>query len=216
MRNHKGDSIILRFTVGGFILGLFLYFAHNMPFWRQSRYFWLIILIVLTSFSYLLGRYVTRVNNSLERDFLTNLYNENSFHEYLSLKINAGDVFYLLVLDIDRFKEINDLQGHLVGDQILVNFAMLLQSCFGKIGRVFRWGGDEFVMIIDCLEREELEKNLREFIVIQKKTLNISSSMGISRWQQGMEELVLFSQADQALYQAKKENKRYVFADREE
>ena len=219
MNKNRDKSLIYRFTRGGFLLGLLLYVAHNMPFWKQNRYFWLIILIVLTSFSYLLGRYVTRVNHSMERDFLTNLYNEKSYHEYLSNHLDKDPItqpLSLVLMDIDGFKKINDQEGHLKGDQILVHFAMIVQSYFGKYGRVFRWGGDEFIIVLNHLKTEQIETLLKEFLKMIKLTLNITSSIGVVVIKEKIEKELLFMKADKALYEAKKEKNCYVIINEEE
>lgn len=86
------------------------------------------------------------------RDPLTNVYNRGFFDEILATQIatanRAHTVFALLMLDIDRFKQVNDTKGHVEGDRVLAAVAACLASTFRSSDYVCRYGGEEFTMIL--------------------------------------------------------------------
>ncbi len=120
---------------------------------------------------------VTRLRRESATDSLTGLGNHRAFQEALRDAAGAGGA--LVMVDLDRFKEANDLRGHAEGDQILRSVAELLASIFP--GRAYRIGGDEFAAIAitypDATRRTGLlVKSLRERIP------GITASAGVSSW----------------------------------
>lgn len=81
------------------------------------------------------------------RDDLTGLANRICLFEDLQRFRRGKDVFSILFMDLDRFKEINDTYGHVVGDQYLRHFADICRDIFQDSGKVYRFGGDEFVVL---------------------------------------------------------------------
>lgn len=132
----------------------------------------------------------------------------------------------LLYVDLDSFKQINDMLGHEVGDKVLIEFARRFVSAFRDKDHLVRVGGDEFIAIlIGIFTQEELEqignKVLKLFVedfVINDKQLSVSSSIGISYLSaQCFSPNELLKQADSAMYQAKKQGKNtFCFYDREQ
>ncbi len=120
-------------------------------------------------------------------DQLTALYNKQSLPEDIEKRIEAGKPFSLIFLDIDNFKSINNTFGHLFGDIVIKEVGALLQGLV-ECGRVYRYGGDEFVILADesCISSERLvatieslfEKNLS----ILGKSLLLTMSMGVCRY----------------------------------
>lgn len=93
-------------------------------------------------------------------DFLTGLANRRNLIKYVGLKIKKlrnGERFAGFMLDINNFKKINDKYGHTLGDQVLLDVANLLISVTSKKDYVARFGGDEFVLIIDLKDDGEIE-----------------------------------------------------------
>ncbi len=93
-------------------------------------------------------------------DFLTGLGNRRNLIKYVGLKIKKlhnGDKFAGFMLDINNFKKINDKYGHTLGDRVLIDVANLLVSVTSKQDYVARFGGDEFVLIIDLSNESEIE-----------------------------------------------------------
>lgn len=81
------------------------------------------------------------------RDDLTGLANRVCLFEDLQELRSGKDVFSILFMDLDRFKEVNDIHGHVVGDQYLRHFADICRDVFRDRGKVYRFGGDEFVVL---------------------------------------------------------------------
>lgn len=144
-----------------------------------------------------------------EHDALTGLLNRSTFD---SLKVFLKDTempLALTVIDVDKFKEVNDHYGHQMGDDVLKKVANVLKSSFRSNDYVIRLGGDEFVVLMT-----EISKNQKN--VIENKFMQIgnmlseqsdglpkvSLSVGVAFSEKGFDE-GLFEKADQALYEAK-------------
>lgn len=149
-------------------------------------------------------------------DDLTKLPNRHLLNERLSHGINAASrnksEIALLFLDLDRFKIINDSLGHPVGDKLLVQVAVKLVKTLRKSDSVFRWGGDEFVVVLENIQQiEDIEVIVRKIIdelckpsKVAGHLLHISTSIGIARFpQDGEDSLSLLKHADISMYKAK-------------
>lgn len=144
-------------------------------------------------------------------DSLTQLYNREYFHEYLEKKIKEKIPFSIAYMDLDRFKVINDLHGHPMGDRVLVEVSKRLHNISKSGYPVFRVGGDEFSMIIESVELVELESISRlikglitQPIEFEHYKFNVDASIGFARYPndaQSMSDLV--KNADIAMYHAK-------------
>jgi diguanylate cyclase (GGDEF)-like protein len=159
-------------------------------------------------------------------DGLTGLYNYRYLMERLKSEYNRAlrydHSLALLMIDIDNFKELNDRFGHLCGDFIIKNIAMLLQQNIRTTDLIARYGGDEIAIILleaskkTTLEvAEKLRAKVENFAFEwEGKPLNVTISIGavalasarIENWKS------LLSSADRALYQAKKANRNTVIA----
>lgn len=164
-------------------------------------------------------------------DSLTGLPNRRLFQEEFTLAINSlstkNSNLGLLYVDGDNFKEINDLYGHDVGDQFLVRFAESLQESVNYQFKVFRIGGDEFIIVVDKINDYKNGSSLKIEKIIQsiQHTLKIgwmiegisftpTSSIGIAMYPNNGTSLdELLDKADQALYEAKKYGKnKYIYS----
>ncbi len=99
-------------------------------------------------------------NRNLLTDYLTGVYNRKGFDMHLKEKIRlsaAGRAFSAILLDFDHFKSINDTFGHDMGDKALQKSAELLRGCIRSADFIARFGGDEFVLLLDTADRKELE-----------------------------------------------------------
>ncbi len=149
-------------------------------------------------------------------DSLTGLANRHMFQYRLEQEIKkahrAGLPLALMVLDLDRFKEVNDTLGHDMGDRLLKEAAQRLSSCVREADSVARLGGDEFTVIlgelndVDCAERIALSilQKLAEPFKLGDQVVYLSTSIGITFYPQdatGFDELL--KSADQAMYAAK-------------
>jgi diguanylate cyclase (GGDEF)-like protein/PAS domain S-box-containing protein len=124
----------------------------------------------------------------------------------------SGDPFAFLLLDIDQFKEINDSLGHCCGDSVLQNISPRLRACIRRSDTLARLGGDEFAIILpratakDAIQVvEKIEASLRSSILIDKHSLVVEASTGVSLYPaHGQDWETLFRRADIAMYEAKR------------
>jgi diguanylate cyclase (GGDEF)-like protein len=143
---------------------------------------------------------------------LTGVANRLGFNEKIKQEIENGQRFQLLNLDLNKFKDVNDLFGHETGDRLLCKVTKRLKSCCQKGDYVTRIGGDEFVVIQRLADDEFQSTRLaecfqrvleREFVINDHK-LHIGVSIGISAYpDQGLTAETLLSNADIAMYRAK-------------
>jgi len=157
-----------------------------------------------------------RIRHSAYHDPLTRLPNRALFQDRLALEVGkarrAGSNTALLLLDLDRFKTINDTLGHGAGDKLLVEVARRLKSRTREGDTIARLGGDEFVLIVSALRykedaagiAEQLLDVLKPPIQIAEHELHVSASIGIALFpDDGGEGAALMQNADMALYRAK-------------
>ncbi len=157
------------------------------------------------------------LKHQADHDQMTNLPNNQSGRYRLEQCIMASKELHeklaVLFIDLDRFKPVNDLYGHHVGDIILKNVSKILVSCVRSLDFVARKGGDEFIIIINNVkEAKNAEKvaekclmALKKPIIIDKNKVHISASIGIAMFpDHGKSALDLLKKADKAMYQAKK------------
>lgn len=91
------------------------------------------------------------LNNILNKDVLTNIYNKRAINKRLSRRLSQDNIpVSIIMLDIDHFKNINDTYGHIIGDKVLIEFCNIVSSCIRKDESFFgRFGGDEFIIILE-------------------------------------------------------------------
>jgi diguanylate cyclase (GGDEF)-like protein len=179
--------------------------------------------LVLVVYQYLVGQLLKskRRGEELHRmattDDLTGLPNRERFRDYLeeqiALSTGAGGHFAVMLIDLDRFKEVNDTLGHHYGDELLRELGPRLAACVGPGGVVARLGGDEFAVLpgertADPIQLELLASALiasvQEPIIVEEMALEIGASLGIARFPlDGDEPHALMRHADVAMYAAK-------------
>ncbi|QZZ20881.1 diguanylate cyclase [Leptothermofonsia sichuanensis E412] len=151
-------------------------------------------------------------------DALTNLPNRTLFSQKLAALLDVGgsQLFAVMFLDLDRFKEVNDTLGHVIGDRLLQDVVQRFTGCLRKEDMLARWGGDEFVLLlsqVNCREdigeiARRLIKSLQTEFFVEGFRLKVSVSVGIAIYpQDGFHGRELLQNADAALYQAKKEGR---------
>jgi diguanylate cyclase (GGDEF)-like protein len=156
-------------------------------------------------------------------DSLTGICNRRRFEEELDTRLalsrrhqTSGAV---LLIDLDEFKPINDIHGHLAGDRVLQAVAEVLQVHKRNSDMVARLGGDEFVMLLDhtnpegaaCCAARVLEAIRALVIPVDDKLLKINASIGIATFpDDGITRKGLLAMADVALYQAKRNGRNSV------
>ena len=126
--------------------------------------------------------YVKALKRVASIDSLTGLYNRRSFQRFLDREIErvkrTDEVFTVMMLDLDRFKEINDTYGHLAGDRVLVETAEVLQANLRKADLICRYGGDEFIVIMPDIGLAEAE-HAKDRIVSSLAERNRGATFGI-------------------------------------
>lgn len=156
------------------------------------------------------------------KDALTGAYNRRELLVELERTQKAfareGSAFGLLILDLDHFKRVNDRHGHIEGDNVLIRFAQLLQQSVRASDRVFRYGGEEFVVVAkpaSCAGLAAMAENLRgaaeRTLAVSGKPLTVS--VGGAILMPGESTDSWFSRADTALYIAKNSGRNQVVID---
>lgn len=147
-------------------------------------------------------------------DGLTGLPNRQFFEMYIRQLMhssNSSSLFYLVFLDLDGFKEINDSHGHEVGDTLLKHVAKRLRQNLRREDFVARFGGDEFVIILNSYENQDLDFILCRMISIisnpytfDSLNLKINASLGVAKYPASGESCAdLMKKADKAMYMSK-------------
>ena len=148
-------------------------------------------------------------------DGLTGLFLKRFFTEKLYSEIERAKRyntdFYIMMLDIDHFKNINDTYGHLIGDEVLKTTANTIISSVRHGDIVGRYGGEEFIVLLPTISQdnvleiaERIRKSIKNIVFKgNKKTFSITISIGISKYIKEMDIDTLIGNADSSLYQAK-------------
>jgi diguanylate cyclase (GGDEF)-like protein len=162
-------------------------------------------------------------------DQLTNIPNRQLFGQRINQVIAAadqsGELFGIIFLDLDSFKIVNDTLGHHYGDEILIMIADRITKCIRKTDTVCRFGGDEFlIMLNNIMSKQDIEivaskiiKRLEEPLFIDDQEFFITASVGISIFPtDGVDNDTLIKNADIAMYKAKSSGKnQFVFCSEE-
>ena len=156
-------------------------------------------------------------------DSLTGLPNRALLQDRLDQSIRQAErndtEMSLLLLDLDRFKDINDTLGHPVGDVVLRKISRRLEKCLRATDTVARLGGDEFAIITSYNDKRQIEsfierivKNIERVITVNDQRLHVGLSVGVASFpKDGLDADTLIQHADIAMYSAKRENKNQEF-----
>lgn len=152
------------------------------------------------------------------KDCATGLFNKRAIKEYVTDRIGASadNKMAVIIMDIDNFKNINDTFGHLFGDEVISKVSDVIKSVINSKGMVGRFGGDEFMIILENYRSKEALEILLGTILQHlkwlyrgiKNELTLTASIGVARFPDdglGYEEL--FEKADKALYIVKQNGK---------
>lgn len=171
------------------------------------------------------SRLVSEYRNLAYHDALTGLKNRAAFIEDLGTTMNIASEsnrpVALLLMDLDRFKTINDTLGHQIGDRVLQIAAGRLKEILGFTADIYRVGGDEFVVILPDHNKSscsDIANNLLGVFLhpflIDYHEISIAPSIGISMYPtDGLDGEKLFKHADAAMYIAKNKGNKYHFFD---
>ncbi|MFQ2786300.1 GGDEF domain-containing protein [Aeromonas caviae] len=154
-----------------------------------------------------------RLEQQVRLDHLTGLGNRAYFDEAIGRAVEQHSRephgLVLVLLDLDRFKQVNDTWGHPVGDLVLSRFAQLLQGCIRGTDQAFRLGGDEFALLLQPADPEAWRPvwlRLQHVLHSHKElsAFSVGCSLGAASWQSGMDVQRLYETADTHLYARKK------------
>lgn len=166
-----------------------------------------------------------------ERDTLTGLLNRKTFDESF-LKISSamhghsggsdarrtagpGSQYWLGMIDIDHFKSVNDNYGHLIGDEVLLLLSRLMRSSFRFHDRLYRFGGEEFVVFMRCDSELDAQRAFDRLRINTEgyafpQVGNITVSIGFSQLKPGDSPSAAIERADKAVYYAKTHGRNQV------
>jgi diguanylate cyclase (GGDEF)-like protein len=166
----------------------------------------------------------TKIEDMALKDGLTGLYNQRSFQSFLE-KYDANDgqaLLSLIMLDIDSFKHYNDTNGHMLGNQVLVQLAKLIRETIADEALAYRFGGEEFVVLLPDSSLQRASMTAEKLRVNVEKTAfpygekqpggRLTISLGVACAGSGVitSAFELIDAADKALYDAKRNGKNKV------
>lgn len=160
-----------------------------------------------------------------ERDALTGLYNRQSFGDAVGQLMHPARArhgrrtrekcYWLGILDIDHFKGVNDEYGHLIGDEVLLSFAQLMKQSFRFDDRLFRYGGEEFIVVLEGNSDEKTFQALDRFRReveehVFPRGVRVTVSAGYAHIDRRALPSEVIDRADRALYYAKEHGRNRV------
>jgi diguanylate cyclase (GGDEF)-like protein len=189
----------------------------------------------ITTVTQLLDMYSNLINllDYSECDALTGLWNRKPFEDLFYKAMPQAEVppslppemehrvvkptaaFWLAMLDIDHFKKVNDTYGHLIGDEVLILVGRILKSSFRTTDTVYRFGGEEFVVVMRCNDDAAAVAAAERFRVAMEafnfpQVGRITASIGLTRIISGDSPNAACERADQAVYYAKHHGRNQV------
>ncbi len=160
------------------------------------------------------ARSMTLIQELTITDDVTGLFNPRHLYTMLEEQVTQGQVFSLMFVDLDRFKQVNDTHGHLVGSRLLAEIGSLMRRSLGPNNSAFRYGGDEFVALLPGMGKAAasgatmaLREDLRNtrFLEGAGLALRVSGSFGLACFpEDGNTVQSILRAADTMMYEAKK------------
>lgn len=191
---------------------------------HQYAFISLVIMIIFIGLSVtwmLAGRLVATIYDTSLKDELTKLYNRRALEELVPKEVTRAFRFEhqlsILLIDIDNFKQINDIYGHQTGDQVLREIGRILKVETFNNEFSFRYGGEEFLVLLPETTEQQAEviaERIREVIartpLLPSHRERCTASFGVSALRDGEHWESLIERADKALYSAKRSGKNRV------
>ncbi len=204
----------------------------KIPFDNNMEYYFYIQLSKIRKNRYILSLTdITRLEKDKDMirqlanyDALTNIYSRVKFNEMFPLYINRAlsynERLSIILFDIDHFKSINDNYGHNIGDRVLIELTSVVKSVLRDMdirkSTVFsRWGGEEFVILVQFKTKEESAKianTIRKEIERYSfdSVRKVTCSFGVTQFKPDDKEIDIFHRVDEALYEAKESGRNRV------
>ena len=147
------------------------------------------------------------------RDALTGLFNRRAVEARIQRRIAMQSQFCVVILDLNEFKQVNDRHGHIAGDELLRRIAVELKAASRADDIIGRWGGDEFVLVLDCplLSAKMQLQRLRPWVFgdydielgAERVHISVTAAIGMAEWMHGESMLQVLGRADTAMYRDK-------------
>jgi diguanylate cyclase (GGDEF)-like protein len=164
---------------------------------------------------------VKELEKNSNLDSLTKVFNRRALTTYLNNLCSKENLHYephLLILDIDDFKIINDTYGHIAGDRILVFIANILRRTLRDGDKIFRYGGEEFIIILNRIDSEsciEITNRIIKLInsnklIYKGESLTVTMSVGVTKFYTQDTPDDIIARADKALYRSKRSGKNQM------
>ena len=240
--NSRGYIGVTLFTISCYALALFMLQLKRPGYWVPELEVLIGVTFLVAMLGYsLLGREFSRMRERLTdsnqqltlalkkieelaiTDELTGLYNRRYLMTMLeqqrALANREGTPFVLAFIDLDHFKNVNDEHGHRIGDQVLQQFARLLQESVREVDIVARYGGEEFVLLLNGIGLETAEavveriRTLVERMKFSELQLAQTTSIGITQYRDTESSEDIVNRADELLYSAKQDGRNRIVAD---
>ncbi|MCM3574722.1 GGDEF domain-containing protein [Mesobacillus subterraneus] len=199
----------------GRIIGILFSFI-NSSAWAFYGYYtfgvfytkvFIFFLLLFTFLFWQAGRLYDEAKFHSEKDSLTNTYNRRFIYKKFSKFIAKCNKCSAYIIDIDNFKQINDIYGHLIGDKVICAVSSVLLNQINKSDILARWGGDEFLLLSSHIQtKEEFEFNVQKNMKIISKQMGfeINVSIGCSTYPyEGLSLEELIKVADNNMYSNK-------------
>ena len=222
-------GIIISLVISWFVKGdIFLLLAgeYSIPDFFLRTVCVFLTTMTIFALTYFGGKFlVEELEKYVNYDTLTHLLNRRSMDNYLQAahkQANTGQTtFCLLLMDIDDFKSVNDTYGHDCGDEVLKAVAAIISNGVRKDDSVFRWGGEEILVLLNTDEgkalsiAENIRREVEEFVLNYRDELKISVTVtvGLATYGSGKSIQEMMDEADAKLYYGKRHGKNQVVTD---
>ena len=190
--------------------------------------FLIILLIILMNAMRTYINIASKTNTELDteanHDLLTGLYNRRPLEKEMENRIrlaSSGDIrFSILMCDIDNFKRVNDTYGHDNGDLVLKDVADILRSNTRPGDFLCRWGGEEFVVILQnaditraTLVAQRIRANVENFsFILKDTTIRMTITIGVSEYSEGKTATDMYRESDERMYRGKLNGRNRIVA----
>jgi len=154
-------------------------------------------------------------------DDLTHLYNTRYLELALERELGGGRPFTLLFMDLDHFKSVNDLHGHLSGSRLLVEVARVLRACVRDEDVVVRYGGDEYVLLLAGIDSggglkvaERIRRAIEDHLFLSREgaRVRVTASIGLASFpEHASRKAEIIDLADRAMYRGKRSSRNVVY-----
>lgn len=169
-----------------------------------------------------LSELLEQVQSKAMVDPLTKVYNRGTYNMEIGKMVKNFDRYKepaaLIIVDIDHFKQFNDNYGHQAGDAVLTLVASVIKDAVRNTDVVFRYGGEEFVVLMNKVNFENTQKVAEKVraeieahhLTNKKAVLKVTASLGFSCLKEGDTDTTIFERADKALYKGKQNGRNRV------